>query len=336
MNPGLSAFRLRRMLWIAGGLFAVFTIFGFFIAPPIIKSQLEQRASAALGRKVTVGHVRVNPFVVSLTLENLDVRLKEGDGSFLGWTRLYVNLDPLDSIFGAWTVGAVELDGFHVTALLKKDGTFNFTDIIERLNAATAAQPATPAKPLPAVRVDRVQVQDARFDFMDQSRSRSFATTLGPVSFNLAGFQTAVAVGAPYHFEAVTETGEKLVWSGTLSAMPLASTGELRLENILLPKYAPYYADLMQADLTGGKLSVSGHYEAKFDVKIKVMKLIGGALQLRDLKLVERANQAPLMDLPALDVTGVDADALTMKAAIGSVALTGGHVRARPMARSIC
>src|SRR5689334_14042278 len=116
MKQGQPRSRRRRNLWIAGGVLVAFTVFGFFIAPPIIKSQLERRASEALGRKVTVGKVRVNPYAVSLTLENLDVRLKEGEGSFLGWTRLYVNADPLASIFGPWTLGAVELDGFHVAA----------------------------------------------------------------------------------------------------------------------------------------------------------------------------------------------------------------------------
>jgi hypothetical protein len=305
----------------------VYTVGGFFGAPPIIKSQLEKRASEALGRKVTVGKVRVNPYTVSLTLENLDVRLKEGEGSFLGWTRLYVNAEPLSSIFGPWTLGAVELDGFQVTAELKQDGTFNFADIIERLNAAAKA-PGT-AKAPPAVRVGSLKVQGARLDFVDQSRSRPFATTFGPVGFILTEFQTTVAQGAPYRFEAVTEAGERLAWSGTLSAMPLASTGELRVENILLPKYAPYYADRILADLTSGKLSVSGRYEAKFDGGSKVLKLAGGALQLRDLKLVERSNQEPLVDLPALDITGADADAVTLKAKVGSVVLNGGRVRVR-------
>ena len=329
MNPGPSASHLRRTLWIAASLLAVYTVTGFFLAPPIIRSQLERRAGAALGRTVTVGRVRVNPFAVSLTLENLDVRLKEGDGSFLGWTRLYVNFDPLDSVFGAWTLGAVELDGFHVTALLKQDGTFNFADIIARLNEPAPAPSAGPARPVPPVRVVRLEVRGARLDFVDQSRPRPFATTLGPVSFNLTDFSSAVAVGAPYRFEAVTETGEKLAWSGTLSAVPLASTGELRLENINLPKYAPYYADRLQAELTGGKLSLSGRYEAKFDANGKVLKLAGGALQLRDLQLVGRASQAPLVELPLLEVSEVSADALAMKAMVGSVVLAGGHVHVR-------
>lgn len=322
--------RLRRRLWIAAIVVVLFTVTGFFIAPPIIKSQLEKRASEALGRKVTVGKVRVNPYAVSLTLENLDVRLKEGEGSFLGWSRLYVNLDPLASIFGAWTIGAVELDGFHMTAVLKKDGAFNFADILERLNAAApASSAATPPKPAPAVRVGSLKVQGARLDFGDESRTRPFATTLGPVSFNLTDFHTTADRDAPYHFEAVTETAEKLVWTGMLSAAPLASAGELRLENILLPKYAAYYADRIGADLLAGKLTVSGRYEAKLDASGKIMKLTGGALRLRDLKLVERASQEALVDLPALDIAGVNADVIALKAMVATVKLAGGHLRVR-------
>lgn len=331
MKTHQTVSRGRRNLWIAGGVLAAYTIFGFFGAPLIVKSQLEKRATAALGRTVTVGKVRVNPYAMSVTLENLDVRLKAGDGSFLGWTRLYVNADPLASIFGAWTLGAVELEGFHAAAILHKDGTFNFADIIERLTAAEAVAPAetAPAGPPPAVRVGRVVVTQARLDFTDESRSRPFATTLGPVSFNLTEFHTAVERGAPYRFEAVTETGEKFAWSGTLSAAPLASAGELRLENIHLPKYAAYYADLVEAELIDGKLTVGGRYEAKFDGDNHVMKLAGGGLQLRNIKLVERPGQQPLLDLPALDVTGVNADALTLKADIATVTLTGGRVNVR-------
>ncbi|MDI1251130.1 MAG: DUF748 domain-containing protein [Lacunisphaera sp.] len=320
----------RRKLWIAGGLLAAFTITGFFIAPPIIKSQIEKRASEALGRKVTVGRVRVNPYAVSLTLENFDVRLKEGEGPFLGWSRLYVNAEPFASIFGAWTIGAVELDGFHVTAMLKKDGTFNFADILERLNAATAAAPAkTPAKPVPAVRVGRLKVQGARLDFVDQSRVRPFATTFGPVDFSLTDFHSTAERGAPYHFEAVTETAEKFVWTGTLSAAPLASAGELRLENIHLPKYAAYYADRIRADLTEGLLSVHGRYEGKFNGGQHVLKLTDGAVQLRGLKLLERAGGARAVELPALDVSGINADAIALKATVAAVKLVGGHLHVR-------
>ncbi|MDQ5977705.1 MAG: hypothetical protein QG602_677 [Verrucomicrobiota bacterium] len=311
-------------------MLAAYTNMGFFVAPMVVKSQLEKRATAALGRTVTVGKVRVNPFAISLTLEDLNVRLKDGDGSFLSWRRLYVNADPLTSLFGAWKVAAVELDDFQVTAILHQDGTFNFADIIEQLNASAATgAPAAPPAPPPAVEVGRLVVQQAKLNFVDESRSRPFATALGPVSFRLTEFHTTAQRGAPYHLEAVSESGERFEWTGTLSAAPLSSSGELKLENIVLPKYAAYYADFVQADLTGGRLTVGGRYEAKIDAAGRVLKLSDGSLRLRELKLVERANQQAVLDLAALDVTGVSADAVALKAEIAAVTLSGGRVQVR-------
>lgn len=319
-----------RRLLIAGIILALYTLGGFFVAPAIVKSQLEKRAGAMLAREVTVRKVRMNPYALSVTLEGFDIREADGQAPFLSWDRLYVNFDALRSLLGTWTFSDIELDGFHVGAELRKGGSFNFTDILNRFAATSPGAPtsAAPAA-IPPIRVISLKVNNARATFADASRTRPFRTTLGPTTFSATEFRTAKDRGAPYHFEAVTESGEKLVWSGTLSAVPVASAGELQLENIALAKYAPYYADLVQADVAEGKLSLQGRYEAKFDGDDRVMKLFGGAAQLRGLKLVERVSQAVAFELPSLEVAGVGADALALKAVVASVTLTGGRVHAR-------
>ncbi len=319
MSKPVPASGVRRTLWIAAAVMAAFTLFGFFVAPSIIKAQLEKRASALLGRAVTVQKVRVNPYAVSVTLEGLEVRRQDGTGSFLGWDRLYVNLDPLVSITGTLTVGAIELDGFHASVEQKADGTFNFADILARLQALASATPAKPGESSHPVRLASLKVSGARVDFRDEQPRRPFATTFGPVSFTLTEFVTAGAPGAPYRFEAVSEAGEKFTWTGTLSADPLASKGEFAIANLLLKKYTPYSEDRIQADITDGRLGVSGRYEAGFAGAKKTLTLAGGEVHLRDLKVVERATQQPALELPALDVTGIAADAIALKATVERV-----------------
>jgi hypothetical protein len=325
--------RLRLTLWIAAALLVVFTLVGFLVVPPIVQAQLERRVTEALGRTTTVGAVKFNPYTLGLTIERLDIQRLDQTGSFAGWDRLYVNVDALASLGGTFSLHAIELEGFHVTASIERDGKFNFADILEKLQAAAAkeqsgAKPAAPAKPL-ALHIGRLAVANARVDFSDRSRVHPFATVLGPVSFNLTEFRTLAERGAPFRFAAVTEAGEKFAWEGTLVAAPFSSRGELAIEQLTLPKYVAYYADRLGADLTDGRLSLRLKYEVAIDGERRTARINEGAVQLRGFKLTERSTREVALDLPAVDVTGLMADAIKGQASVSQVRVHGGAIAAR-------
>ena len=322
------ASRVRRWLAIVITLVVVFTLLGFFVVPAIARLQLETRLSAKLGRRVTVEKVRMNPYTASVTLENFAVAEKDNAAKFFGWRRLHVNVDPLSS-WKEWVVHEIVLEDFDSRVVVNQDSSFNFSDLIAKLAPAETAPKTAPTKPARVVRIGIVHVARAGVNFSDHSRAKPFATTVGPLTFALTEFRTVSEKGSPYRFEAVTESGEKIAWAGTLKAEPPASSGELTLENIILSKYAPYYAERMQADIVDGRLTVRGHYEVSLADGKRMATLRAGAVQLRGLKVVERANQANALELPALDVVGIQADAMTQKASVDSIMLTGGRVRAR-------
>ena len=328
MRSAAPPSRLRRNLWIATILLLLYTIVGFALVPAIVKAQLQKQLSEMLGRTVTVGKVRFNPYACSLTLENFDIREKDAKTSFASWGRLYVNFDPLSSIVGQWAIGEVELEGFHVAATIEPDGSLGFADILNRLSPP-GAPPAPPSALARPIRVGRLHIDQAFLDFADKSRTKSFATRVGPLTFNVTGFHTAGGQGAPYHFDATTESGEKLTWSGTIGVQPFRSVGDLSLENFVLGKYSPYESRFLHADITHGKLSVSGHYEADFSSDHRVLKLDNSDVHIGDLKVAERDSHELVLDLPSIDITRINADALALKATVDAVKVNGGNVRVR-------
>ncbi len=331
MNPRTWSLRTRRNLWILFGLLGVFTVTGFFVLPPIVRTQLEKRLGAALGREVTVGRVRMNPYALSVTIERLEIRGADRTSAFAGWDRLYVNFDAVASLGGDWVLHAVELEGFHLAAAIEPDGKPSFADILAKLSPppGSGTAPKTAAEPSRPVRIGRLKVDGARVDFVDRSRVRPFATVVGPLSFHLTEFRTVGERGAPYRFAATTEAGEKLEWQGTLSADPLRSKGELKLENIALAKYAAYYADRTQAELADGRLRVQGHYEVDLSASPHVLRLADGAVQVRGLKLLERATNASALELAAFDVAGAEFDGVKLAGRVASVRASGGRVAVR-------
>ena len=146
--------KLKRRLLVAAALLALFLLTGFFLLPPVIRSQLEKQLSATLGRQVSVERVRLNPCVLSLTIENFTVRERDGTTPFLSWRRLYVDFDLLSSLWGEWVLSEVELDGLQVRGQINADRTFNVSDLIARFTPASPAPVASPAaKPPRPVRV---------------------------------------------------------------------------------------------------------------------------------------------------------------------------------------
>ncbi len=182
MRSAAPPSRLRRNLWIAAILLLLYTIVGFAIVPAIVKAQLQKQLTARLGRTVTVGKVRFNPYACSITLENFDVREKDAKASFASWGRLYVNFDPLSSMVGQWAIGDVELEGFHVATTIESDGSLGFADILNRLSPP-GAPPASTSAPARPIRVARLQIDQAFVDFTDKSLAKPFATRVGPFTF---------------------------------------------------------------------------------------------------------------------------------------------------------
>jgi hypothetical protein len=315
----------RRRLWFALALVAGFTLTGFWVLPPIVKTQLERRLSAELGRPVTVGRVRINPYALSLTVEDFTVREPGGEADFIAWRRLYVRFGAWASLRGEWVLSAVALDGFKARAVVNRDQSLNFSDLLAKFSppAPSAVPPAPPGRP---VRVADLRVTEAQIDFSDLSRPQPFHTQIGPLTFAVSGLRTAGATGAPYRFEAITESGENLAWSGTLQAVPFRSVGELHLDGIMLPKYAPYYADRLRADLVAGQLSVGGRYELDLTPGHRALKLSEGAVQLRGLQLRDRVGTGIAIDLPSLDIGGVQVDGISQKVAVRAITIAGGQI----------
>ena len=61
--------RLRITALVIVIVLLLFGLFGFFIAPGLIRSQLEKQLSAQLQRPVTIGAIHLNPYNLRLVVD---------------------------------------------------------------------------------------------------------------------------------------------------------------------------------------------------------------------------------------------------------------------------
>lgn len=331
--------RFRRWL-IAGGVIVFLILFGFFGLPPIVKAQAIKQLSTRLGRPVAIEKIRINPLVLSTTIEGFAIAESDpAAGEFTGWRRLYVNFDSWSLFTGGVGFQEIALDGFRARVAKAKDGGLNFDDILARVTApdpsAPPPEPKDPNAKPPELAIKKLAVTDAQVAFSDDSRERPFSAVAGPLTFGLQNFRTVGDPDSPYQFEAVTAAGERLAWKGTVSADPVKSQGELILSGIDIARLSPYYHHFVEGELRSAFVDVSGKYAFELKGAAPALTLADGAFTLRDVRFGAPGVAADAFALKRLAVTGISADSVALTAAIAKVAVDGVQVKVTRDAQGI-
>jgi hypothetical protein len=319
----LSARQRKLVIWPLA-IFAAYTVIGFLVLPPIIRSVAVKQISKQLDREVSIKKVKLNPFALSVTVDGLLIKDKDGR-TLVSWDEVYVNFQ-ISSFFGkAWTFKEISTTKPFVRARMNKDGTFNFSDLITKfsMNAPETA-PKKLSKPL-ALHVDHLQISGASAEFSDLTTRTPFTRVIGPLDVMLENFRTDPDNKNPYSFAGRTDAGETFSWSGYFYLDPLRSRGELNLNDISLNKYAPLYQDFVQFQIRDGSIGLHANYRFELSSTNRVVAVTNTSFALRDFKLGKIGGSNNIVELALFGVTGVNVDLESRQAEIGRVFVKDGN-----------
>ncbi|MEM7220766.1 MAG: DUF748 domain-containing protein [Pseudomonadota bacterium] len=226
---------MKRWLWWLIGLVTVYGLLGFFALPWYAKPRVETLAAEALGRAVSIGRLRCNPFALSATLEDVSIEglpTIDGRDRLLSATRIYVNAALPNPFTGTIRVDDVALDELDL-ALTQTAKGLNVTHLpgIESSPAAETEQPDA-ARPL-RVSLARILLNDGRItytDSSDASRAEPLQVTTSGITISAADIATIRDVTGTLSVAMRIDDALDLAWQGSTSLEPLRLEGELQLE----------------------------------------------------------------------------------------------------------
>jgi AsmA protein len=283
--------KLRTVLIIVGILIVLVLVAPFLIPVNQFRPTLEEKASAALGRKVQVGNLSLSLLSGSLSAENLAIGddPKFSPSPFLTAKSLKVGVEIMPLIFSkAVNVTGITIDSPQVTLLRNTAGRWNYSSLGSSSAPTTPASPANPpaasASPSSsptAFSVKKLDLKDgsivvgstnsqkqSKYDHVNVTASDVSLTSKFPVTVSAdlpAGgkFKLDGNVGPLDQIDAsLTPLDAKL----HVSSLNLTSTGfldpSLGLGGIV--------------DLDGSLASQNGEAETKGDVKLSKALLIAG------------------------------------------------------------
>ncbi|HEY4187396.1 MAG TPA: DUF748 domain-containing protein [Polyangia bacterium] len=322
----------------------LFTVIGFFVLPPIIRHVAESQLGEHLGRRASIGRIRVNPFALSLGIDDFQLYERDGTTPFVGFAHFYVNAQLSSVVRRAPVIKEVRLEGLHAHVVHTRatpEGfgdltAYNFSDILAKVAADAAQHPSPPPPPSsgepPRFSINNIHLLEGGVTFDDVPTSSHhevahlsigvpFVSTL-PLdidTFVKPGLAVAID-GTPFSIDGQTKPFKD----------SLETTLELRLTALDLAPYQAYVPIPLKFHLDSGKLTVALDLSFVRPRDGQPAVTLKGRVALDQL-VVRHADAAaaPILSLNTLALQIGRADLSAMSFHVDKVLLSGLEVHAR-------
>lgn len=296
---------------------ALLGLFGFFIAPGIIKSQLEKQLSAQLDRPVSIGAIHVNPYTLRVAVDKLHIGERDGTSPFVDIDNLVVDAS-WGSVFRMAPV-LDELSLVHPQIHVTRTGPqqFNFSDIVQKF----ASKPAEPNASPTRFAVSNISVHNGDI-------------TLDDKVLNATHRVDQLEIGIPFLANLPHDTN---IFVQPLLAMqvdgsPLRIQGQTKpfadshesvisftLDHLDLAKYLGYVPTPLPANIPSGLLT--GKLDLHFiDTRPNQQLQLQGQLQVDNFAMTTHDN-APMLELGHGTATLDDVQPLLSRYHFGTIQL---------------
>ncbi|EGT3625621.1 DUF748 domain-containing protein [Morganella morganii] len=248
------------------------------ILPYAITTLAPEKLSALLGRPVTLGDIRINPFNFKVEIDQLAIKEKD-EKPFAGLVQVQFEVNFWQSVFNR----AAVIENIHIQApyahiiRVEKKGKagFNFDDILQTLNEhSSASTETTPAETSAPVRVLLSQfVLDAgQFNFNDKITHAQ--VNYPNINLKLSQLDTEYLMSALSASVAPATKANKTEANPTPNAQSASDTGS---GSQVMPIQHNHYA-IQLSDDHAGEISLQGQFQL-FPLKI------AGDVHIAKLKL---------------------------------------------------
>ena len=318
----------RLWVLIAVALVALYAAVGFFVVPPVARSQIVRLARSKLHREATVARVTFNPFTLAGAVEGLD--LKDRDGAPLFKVeRIAANLQVSGIFRRAWRFKEITIEGPSIDARILADGKPSIADLLE---PGPGAPPPPPKKAgLPRLIVDRLVLHRGRIAFMDESHSPRFTQALEPLELDVHELITIPDERGEHTVTIGLGEGATVRWSGRQEVEPLHLEGRVEVTGMALERLWEYAMPGYPLVLADGHADVALDYDVRKpnrDASISAA-VHGGSVKVKGIAVRPRDGTENWVEVPSIDIGGVEVAWPERKVDVGSIHVSDPKVLVR-------
>jgi len=211
----------KKRVWLSLAIL-LYTLLGFFLAPVLVRDGIINAIRDDLGRESSIGKVEVNPYVLSLRIQDFELRDTD-QVKMAAFDEFFVNLQLSGLFRWAWVFREIHLKGPYY--LLER---FDAEDSrLGRILAQARSDPAPNQEPkqneggLPRLLVHDIDISGGRIDVRDHLPATPVEIFLAPIDVSIQELNTLPDQDGRQDVNIRLPNGATLHWEGSLSLAPL-------------------------------------------------------------------------------------------------------------------
>ncbi len=290
-------FRLnsRKIIYALLILLLVYTLSGFLLVPRVARAVVQKKLTEKLHRTVTINAIRLNPFNLSLQIEDFSLTEKNSYETFFHFDDLYLTLRFSSLFRRALLMKRVHLERPYFHLVRESDNVYNFADLM-------GGGKDSGSSPL---RFSLANITIARGRIYFKDKPEKIAHVVDDIHINLP-----VVSNLPYYedvfikpyFGAVVNKTQ-VFFAGRTKPFhrSLETSFDINIDRARIPYYLTYVPFPLKFKMPSGDLTTRLKVFWMQYADKKPDLLVSGGINIDDIVLASLKDE-PVFTLPGFDV----------------------------------
>jgi len=281
--------------------FAVFTLVGFFVLPPVLRSILIKQLSQTLHREVTIKQIKINPYALSATVRGLSVKDRGSSEIFVSCEEIFLNLQSLSALRLALVLKEIRLTKPFIRITHHPDMSYNFSDLIKKKEEKPPKKEKS--KPL-RFSLNNISIENGSIDFLDE-----------PVKVKHTVRELNIGIPFLSNIPAYIQTYVQPAFSAKINDTPYSIQGQtkpfhdsletsfdINITDLDIPHYVAYLPTKMNMKIRSAYLDTQAKISFLQSKDKKPSVTVTGNISFKKIVLEDGQNK-PLLKLPLFEIS---------------------------------
>jgi len=294
--------------------FILYTLLGFLVAPLVLKTILVDKLSQSFQQAVSIEKLRMNPYVLSVSIENFTIKENQGTEKFASCGKFYVNLQSKSLFKKALIFKKLLIEEPFIYIKRDQKGTVNLLSLISAIEKkedkqSTELSEKKSKAAIPIIQLESIDVSKGRMIFSDASLS----SVEHPVSIKIQNMtltgkniSTSPNSRGSIMLTLEDELGGTVSAEGPLSIIPVFADLQVAVTNYHILPFKAHILDSVRVIVEDGKIATKGNIVINESTKGKLTATYKGAAAVSDFSSIDETTKDQLLKFKDLRFIDID------------------------------